>query len=403
MIRLSQPFWRKACDKGFRATFVGFSFVMSSCLFPTGFSATLSTLAILFAIPAFVERVKFSRLSLFEKFGLALFSWLLLSIIWSDAALAASFSYLSEYRIYLLLPVLIAALEANDNVQMQAIFAVLSGSFVALVASYGLAFDWWQLEGAKFSLANYIFHGFLMSCVLMFCLLLTREGKGVARYSAAMFAVLVAYNVLNIETGRTGYLQVVVVLLLFVALSFRPKVAILISSLVVAAIIVSYLADRGFNKRIEKTVNNVTKIFVADDYHSSAGDRINWYIFSIETALDNPILGVGVGDGVAALAAGAKASKVLHETDNVHSEFMNMLLLGGFPALVLFSGFVFAIGIYGLRFNRNDRFVSDAAIMLCAIIFISALFNSTIKDYGEKHLLLILLSLLGARTRRLMH
>ena len=211
------PTWMRYIERAFAFNFIAFSFVMFSCWFPTGFPSTLSTLAFIFAIPIFLFKIKAAELELnnFEKTGLALFVWLLLSVLWSDAILIESLGFLSEYRIYFMLPVFIAALSLNGNTPRLSLFAAMSGAFIALVTSYGLGLDWWEIEGALNSLANRIYHGFIMAIFLLLTLLFARKSDSVGRIVFSCVAVLIIYNVLNIETGRTGYLQIISVIFLF--------------------------------------------------------------------------------------------------------------------------------------------------------------------------------------------
>ena len=107
--------------------------------------------------------------------------------------------------------------------------------------------------------------------------------------------------------------------------------------------------------------------------------------------------GVGVGDVVTELKDRADSGQIRIVTDNVHSEFMNMLIAGGLPALFLFLVFVLSISWVGFRYRKTDRAIGDALTGISVIVFVSAIFNSTIKDYGEKNALLIILSLLVAK------
>ena len=104
-----------------------------------------------------------------------------------------------------------------------------------------------------------------------------------------------------------------------------------------------------------------------------------------------------MGDVVAELENRADSGQIRILFDNVHSEFLNMLVAGGVPALLLFLAFVLSIAWVGCSHRKTDRVIGDALIGICGITFVSALFNSTIKDYGEKHALLIILSLLVAK------
>ena len=108
----------------------------------------------------------------------------------------------------------LAALALSETTRWWTLRAVLAGAFISLVTSYGLSLGWWEIEGANLSLANRIYHGFIMATFLGACLLIARERAGLLRVVACVVSLLVIYNVLNIETGRTGYLQVVAVCIL---------------------------------------------------------------------------------------------------------------------------------------------------------------------------------------------
>jgi O-antigen ligase len=397
MTTVDQPWWLRFSERAFSFNFIAFSFVMFSCWFPTGFSATFSTFAFLFALPLFFSRVEWANISLFEKAGLVLFAWLLLSVFWSEAGVLDSLGYLSEYRLYFMVPVFAAALLCLPNTQKWAFYAAVLGAVIALITSYGLGLGWWKIEGAHLSLGNRIYHGFIMSALLLVALLVARHTNGVFRVAAAVVALLTAYNVLNIETGRTGYLQVIAVSFIFVFLSFSRLQAAILALVAAVAFGAAYVSLDQFNARVDQTLANVERMVVNDDYQSSAGYRLEFYRGAIQIGADNPLGGVGVGDVVAELENRANSGQIRIVTDNVHSEFMNMLMAGGVPALLLFLAIVLLIAWVGFQYRKSDKAVGDALIGSSVIVFVSALFNSTIKDYGEKHALLIMLSLLAAK------
>lgn len=51
----TMPVWLRYSERAFAFNFIAFSFVMFSCWFPTGFSATFSTLAFFFTLPIFLS------------------------------------------------------------------------------------------------------------------------------------------------------------------------------------------------------------------------------------------------------------------------------------------------------------------------------------------------------------
>ena len=89
-------------------------------------------------------------------------------------------------------------------------------------------------------------------------------------------------------------------------------------------------------------------------------------------------------------------------TDNLHSEIFNLFALGGVIALSLYLYYVFELFRAGSaskvdQLRRKDfRWILFA---LVSVIMISSLVNSTIKDFGEKHLLIAIFALLGAYVR----
>lgn len=152
----------------------------------------------------------------------------------------------------------------------------------------------------------------------------------------------------------------------------------------------------GFYDKVNQTVANVEKIVINDDYQSSVGERLEFYRGAINIGMDHPLKGVGVGDVTKTLKSRAEAGEIRIFTDNVHNEFLNMLMAGGLPALLLFAGFVLSIAYSGFVVRPHSSWLGDAFIGLGVIVLVSAFFNSTIKDYGEKHALIIMLSILGA-------
>ena len=97
------------------------------------------------------------------------------------------------------------------------------------------------------------------------------------RISAIGVTVLTIYNVLNIETGRTGYLQVIAVSFIFLVLSFsRIQVAVL-ALIGAVTLVVAYLSLDQFNSQVDRTLTNLEGVVVKDNYLNSTGVRLELY------------------------------------------------------------------------------------------------------------------------------
>lgn len=391
------PTWIRYSERAFAVNFVAFSFVMFSCWFTTGFSATFSTLAFVFALPVFFFRMKALFLNKFEKTGLVLFLWLAASVLWSTSPFKDSLDYLGEYRLYFIVPIFTFVLAFNPEVQRYAFRGAVFGAIAALLASYALGFGLLHLEGAHLSLADHIYHGFIMSCLLAVCLVMYRESVGWRKLLVAILASAVFYNVLAIEQGRTGYLQIISVCATLAFLNLSRIRAMTVVGIIVSIVLLSYLVSERLQHRIDLTVRSVQALLVDPNYESSLGMRVAFYSAAIDIGFEHPLTGVGVGDVTKELRDRAESGQMPVLTDNVHSEFLNMFVAGGLPAFFLFVCFLGSIFYTGFIVRRKCRQTGDFFIALGVVVLISALFNSTVKDYGEKHALIIMLSILGGR------
>ena len=385
------------CDQIFSVSLIAFTFVMFSCLFPTGYSATFSTIAFCAAVVNLSRYSAWPRFSKFEVIGIGLFLWLTLSILWSQSSIYESLIALFEYRLFVMIPIFAFTLRRMPKTQEYVVFAVTTGSAIALIASYGLASSWWKFAGAHLSLANHIYHGFIMSIFLIISMVLAREAKGLGLFFWILVSSAIVFNVLNIEVGRSGFLQVISVLVCF-GLSIAGRRNFLsVVALILTIGTITYVALPSFNAVIVRTVVDLLAAISDSQIETSTGHRFEYYRMAVQMIMERPLLGWGVGDVASELRARFDSGQMLLLTDNVHSEFLNMLLIGGLPAGLLFAFFIFSIFVRGLALLSCNKLWGSVFLCISTLIFVSAIFNSIIKDYGEKHVLLIVLSWLAAK------
>ena len=139
MSKAAPPWWLRFSERAFSVNLIAFSFVMFSCWFPAGFSATFSTFAFLFALPLFFYRVDWVCVSLLKDWPSAV--WLaLLSILWSQASIRESLVYLSD-RLYFMLPVFTTALLYLPDTQKWTFYAAVIGAVIARLRLMDWVFD----------------------------------------------------------------------------------------------------------------------------------------------------------------------------------------------------------------------------------------------------------------------
>ena len=381
-----------------------FGFVIFSCAFPTGVVSTLSVFLFASSLVC-VSRshaLKSKSLWLQEILGLITFGGIAVSILWSDAGLLTSLNFLFEYRLFFMIPPVVAVLVRVGNHIDSLLLSMLAGAMVALFASYALWLGVLEIEGASRSLANRVYHGFDMS-ILAAIALFVKMRVARKRIHFAMYGLifLSAFNVFFVENGRTGYLQMSALLLLVILPSqFDRRNLLLGFACILIMIIVAHLSGvlEPAVLRLIATYENTFVYFSDPKFYSSAGLRLSFYSAALDLLQPNWFLGLGVGDVEASLAAHYKAGRMPYFTDNVHSELLNQLLIGGVVQGCLWLCWLLSF-LYIFVDKRISRSLRWVALSLVLIVLIGSLFNSYLKDFGEKHALIIFISFIIAAAK----
>ena len=377
-----------------------FAFTMLAGFFKTGFPATFSTLAIVFAsIIVFRNRSNF-ELSRAEKVGVLLFIWLSLSLTWSGVELLDSLNGLFEYRFFLLLPLLSNAIFFVSVKPEKVIISGVCGALVALVFSYALGLDLVKIKGADNSLSDRIYHGFAMCLLLIFFLSLLGDKRSKALNLIGWCIIaLIVLNLTTIETGRTAILALVAIILVWAFLysNVKTSIVVLATPLMIGII---YISFDSFASVIGLTYENVYKALVVGDFGSGAGYRLDWYKAALGFGIENPWVGAGIGGVDSALALMFEGGAIKIATDNVHNEYLTMLIAGGWFATATFFIFCVSIILDGLDSEIRDGPVGRGLVLLGVLVIVYCSFNSSIKDFGEKHAILFVLSTLIGMSKK---
>lgn len=385
-------------------------FAISSCLFSTGVTTTSFWLAIILAL--ILSLADNHRGSVHDSEPLAIYvgyvliSYLSLVSVSTGADINTLVISIFEYRILFLIPLvgfLFYKTEQNRNLCLG---AFLLGALTALVASYFIYFDILNFEDGRRSLANRIFHGFLMMSLFVFIAGL-RSTKKYAEALFSMLLVVIAYNVLAVETGRTAYICQGVIGFYFLFYRFKSwQLRLLGSMLGVALVIAIGIIEPDFVSIVSSSLSNIFAAVIEGSYYNSAGLRAEYYRGGFHLWGESPLYGLGIATIGPALNQLYTDGIMRVFTDNLHSEYLTMLVGGGIFGLALYC--VFLISFW--RFFRGQQFVGitrglslDVQFVgrgVVLVIAIFSLFNSTFKDFGEKQLLLFILPFLLYSTKQ---
>ena len=368
-----------------------------STLFGAGVTSLFTVLTVALAIyiltAVSVPRVHWRSLPLAIRMGIVLFIWLTTSIAWSEAPLEVSLKYLMEYRIYWIAPLLFLVLRRYTYAPLLILAFCILGMFSALISSYMLYLNMIHVDGLHFSFANRIFHAFVLNLqiVLTVSIFVACFRKNLI-FTALLGIVLLLtiYNLLNVETGRTGYVTFFALLflpLLYFSSNFSRCILSVLGFILLFIFAYSFLEK--FSIGVDQLARNVALFDLGSSPTNSVSKRMTFYFSGFLIFKEHPILGVGVGDVDNALAGLYHDGSVALQTDNVHSEFLNMLVSGGVIAGLLYLSIPLALALEGLKLKSAPMVI--CFVGLGTVMFVSGLFTSIIKDFGEKPALMVLI------------
>jgi len=330
-----------------------------------------------------------------ELVGILLFCYLLLSIAWSPTeAVFSAWETLSEYRIFVAIPILIFAFKQLDDEYINKVHLCF---FLGLSAGLGFSIlDEVELLCKPFYMRNlYIMNGFLSSVLIAYCFF--PVGRIVRINSALRYLVafLAACHVLILDEGRTGFIQIMVVLPFSVLMlrGSRRKLAVTLMSFSIFGAAFIFNPD-FFSGLREIMINSDAYLESGVTLKQSEGQRLDFYFSALRIWLDNPVFGVGVGGLNAALELQYKAGLASDMTDNIHNEYLNQLAMGGFVGFAIFLAWLFGHLVRIIKLYRNADFQASGWYLVVGItLMVGMAFNSSLKDFGEKNLYTLVLVL----------
>ena len=376
------------------------TFVILSSILPTGFKSLffyLSLISALFLIPIVFTKNYSNTISFlnYEKIGLILFGWIILSSYFFSPNFILAFDAIFEYRVFLISPLFAYIISVTEfRSDLFSTTLVVGGSTALLFSLLG-AGQFIDFTGELRSLGGSIFHGFSMSVLLSAALFWSRERKGWHGLPWIFLAVLAVGSVFGVEIGRTAYLQMVSCLFLFIITDIKSKKTWQISLIIVGCLISSFFISTDLADTLNRTVTGaIERQPPGESVDWSSALRLDWWLYSLELLKDNWVLGIGLSEIPMYLDIGVSTGSIRFPTDNLHSEYLTIFLGTGIVGLLLLIFYFIIMFIEGFVLFAKHRSLSSYFLMVISTIFIvGCFFNSSLKDFGEKHMMICILSM----------
>jgi len=311
-----------------------------------------------------------------------------LGMLWADVAWAERSRGLSGFLKLLVLPLLFLQFRRSANAHWVLAGFLLSCTVLLLMSTGSFLWPkfplWSWAKTPGIPVKDYLIQAALFIASAFILLYLARDAFLTRRYAvgaacAALAAAFVA-NISFVATSRTALVTVPVLLALFALRFFRWKgiCAIALAGIVIAGL--AWTSSDYLRWRLGNLGEEV-RIYQAENRHTSAGERLEFWKKSVGFVAEAPLFGHGTGSTrslFARVASGGEGVSSLVST-NPHNQFLAVAvqigLLGGLVLIAMWAA-------HAMLF-RGQGLAAWVGLVIVAQNIFGSLFNSHISDFGQ--------------------
>jgi O-antigen ligase len=328
----------------------------------------------------FSEKYKKIRSSKVILYILVFYAFSTLSLFWSDNTHEGR----QLLRYYFAISMVMVAIftSMKQKFAKSILYAFLLSMLISEIASYGIYFEWWHINGVPPSMPTPFMHHTIYSVFLattIFLLLAQIQDKSTPfklRIFEFIFFLSSSIN-LFINGGRTGQLALIFGAFAYTFIYFKKKIFIFYTFVLLAFIFVgAYQLSPNFHNRVHQAVNDIEKI-QKGNLKSSWGSRIAMKQVAWQIIKDQPVLGVGIGDSMDVFREyldhkqfhNLNFIKVAH---HLHDQFIQIMVDTGIIGLFIFLLFLFSL--LATVFHMQNPLL-QASLFSIVTIFLFAFFT----------------------------
>jgi O-antigen ligase len=340
---------------------------------------------------------------------IALFTLVLVGMLWSHAPSHERLHQLSQVSKLLVLPLLIYHFERSPR-GMWVFVAFLISCVVLAIVSCIVALD--PILSAKLYFSrgpflptsgifvkNYIDQGQEFSlCALALAypvVTALKEGRTKTALWLAAIALGLVANMMFVVTSRTALVTMPVMLVIFLLLHLRWQVAIASISAAVLLVVATWYASPHLRTTVEKTFIDYRETMVQNN-ESGMGSRLIYWGKSLKSFAEAPLFGHGTGSTRGQFekaAVGEIGAKALVVSDP-HNQTLNVAVQWGTVGVIL----LYAMWLVHLALFRGEGLVNWIGLLVVIQNMLSSLLNSHLFDFNEGWIYVLGVGIAGGMT-----
>jgi len=324
-------------------------------------------------------------------------AWLILSTLWSEASPKEIGSAVERNIRFLLVPVVIALIS-----EKKVSYKVLGWMIVSHVIVVGLSFLMYFGVHIPFVQIKQPFEYAVpftssleqpvMSALVVILLWYLKDEWKIRwiKYASFVSIALCIVNVFFIMMGRTGFLLMLISIgfIIFFELPKKLKVLALLVPLFISFVL--FNTSTRFYEKTQQIKDNLTK-YEEGNYDTSEGQRLDYWMRSIQSIQESPIVGKGLGSWKKEYQR--LGGKQNNPPSNPHNQFLLWWVEGGCVGLMLLIAIFIMMFLESMRLDKHD---SRALICITALSLVMSLFNCPFYGVGMGEFFMILFGALLA-------
>jgi O-antigen ligase len=364
----------------------------------TAFSIPLSTsfseiatglfMACWLASGNFAAKWKIIRRNLVAVLSLALFGLLILGISWSTESIVTSGRCLLKYRELVYLPMFVVVFQESRlrwlaaSAYMAAAVGLMGLSYFEWASGINLGIGTHPLDMSPVISKDRIIHSLMMALLVYLAALRFAGASGNSaapapsrrwRWVYAGVVGLAIFNTLFMVEGRTGYLLLGALTMLFLFERLGRR------GVVIACLLLGVVACAGFSlssvvqRRVAQTIGQLKNQFGPERRHS-VDPRLEFYENTLKLVRRHPVLGTGTGSfqgEYMRLIAGADD----RPTSDPHNEYLHLACQVGLGGPLLFLALLGVQWVFAGRLRAPESHIGRAVVLIIAL---GSVFNSLI-------------------------
>lgn len=306
-------------------------------------------------------------------------AYMFLTLFWTED-LKIGFEQARMFAYWILIPCLVILIKKEWLYTI--LNAFLLGMLLSEILAYGMFFELWTINDRSASYAspfmNHIHYSVFLAftALVLFYRFLFEESSIKFKITMFVFFMITCSN-LMFSIGRTGQVAFFVTLVIVFFIKYKINIKSLLLSVfaLITMISIFYNTFSIFNERVNIAISDMKNIS-NQNYNSSLGNRVVYWLMTFDSLKENSMLGSGLGDfrliakkmikeneykGI------SKETKKFLGNSHYHSQYLMIIVQSGLVGL-----FLMVLLFYKLfRLKIDDLELKHISIIGFCVILIS--------------------------------